>query len=409
MVNKCSFLFFFVFMYVMFADEIECSNVVEIELYSDELPVIILDYNHLINYTDLSSSIALAFGDDGLGILFVKNIPNYATKRRQLLRQSRVLSYLPDNIKSTLEDPSSLYAVGYSHGKEKLSKNKPDYYKMSYYGNPIINNPTDNSTLIDKYPEFYAANIWPKHDNNKLQESFMDLGQLIHNVGQLIAWQNDNYVSKIWSGYNSGTLFDAVNSNVPKGRLLYYFSEYEMNKFGYKNSDNNSNDSNDDSNDNWCGWHCDHSSLTGLCLGMYFDMNGNELYKIYDDTVGLYIKTRNNKLYNINLNEDDASQYLAFQIGETSQVLSKGILKATPHMVKGCGKNNQHISRSTFAVFHQPNHTFSMHIGNDNMDLERMFKNSYLPDNVIPLNKRWNNNENDTFGKFSRRTWDAYY
>jgi isopenicillin N synthase-like dioxygenase len=45
---------------------------------------------------------------------------------------------------------------------------------------------------------------------------------------------------------------------------------------------------------------------------------------------------------------------LAFQLGESSQILSGGILEATPHCVRGGSLVN--VSRNTMAVFMGPEH-----------------------------------------------------
>ena len=47
--------------------------------------------------------------------------------------------------------------------------------------------------------------------------------------------------------------------------------------------------------------------------------------------LGLYIRTRKSELIKVNIPSD----CLAFQIGETAQIHSGGILQATPHSVKG--------------------------------------------------------------------------
>lgn len=86
----------------------------------------------------------------------------------------------------------------------------------------------------------------------------MDLGSLVYSVGQLIGIQMDTYVSSQRPRYESGTLRNVVSSNIPKARLLYYFSFDEMKGF---NIDPNQRE------DSWCGWHNDHSALTGLILG----------------------------------------------------------------------------------------------------------------------------------------------
>lgn len=64
---------------------------------------------------------------------------------------------------------------------------------------------------------------------------------------------------------------------------------------------------------------------------------------------GLYIQTRHQTFVKVNIPPD----CLAFQIGEAAQVASRGLLVATPHLVKS--SNVPKISRNTFAVFLQPN------------------------------------------------------
>lgn len=82
-----------------------------------------------------------------------------------------------------------------------------------------------------------------------------------------------------------------IGTNLPKGRLLYYYSQSEMERFENRikemknenvctvENDGSSNcdkqqqqtqqqqQTNDKREDDWCGWHNDHSALTGLALG----------------------------------------------------------------------------------------------------------------------------------------------
>lgn len=67
------------------------------------------------------------------------------------------------------------------------------------------------------------------------------------------------------------------------------------------------------------------------------------------ESAGLYIKDKNNEFIKIDIPRD----CIAFQMGEASQVSSKGLLVATPHLVKGV--ESKSVARNTFAVFMQPN------------------------------------------------------
>ena len=62
---------------------------------------------------------------------------------------------------------------------------------------------------------------------------------------------------------------------------------------------------------------------------------------------GLYVQSKEGDYFKVVIPDD----YLAFQIGEAAQVASRGLLKATPHLVRGAFKEN--MARNTFAVFMQ--------------------------------------------------------
>lgn len=128
-----------------------------------------------------------------------------------------------------------------------------------------------------------------------------------------------------------------MRSRCHKGRLLYYFSKQE------------SESKNDTGVSSWCGWHTDHGSLTGLTSGMYMK-KGAEIF-CPDLAAGLYVRTRNNQIVRAVFGEDE----LAYQIGEIAEILSQGLLCATPHCVQAPkGEEAIGVERSTFALFMQP-------------------------------------------------------
>ena len=88
-----------------------------------------------------------------------------------------------------------------------------------------------------------------------------------------------------------------------KARLLYYFPMDR--KCGA-----------DEDFSDWCGWHNDHGSLTGLTPAMYFDKDGNEIPSCPDPKAGLYIRTRQGRTVRVAVPSD----CIAYQIGETAQV-----------------------------------------------------------------------------------------
>jgi len=134
-------------------------------------------------------------------------------------------------------------------------------------------------------------------------------------------------------------------SQTTKARLLHYFPPSPGAIFQ------------DDSIDNWCGFHLDHSLLTGLCSAMYLEETGTGsgepcVIPSPSPTSGLYIRTRGGDLTKVSIPADS----LAFQTGEALEIATGGRLRATPHAVRvGSSVNADKISRETFVVFMQPN------------------------------------------------------
>ena len=148
-------------------------------------------------------------------------------------------------------------------------------------------------------------------------------------VGALVASQCDSYVSsQLGDAYQPKTLQNIIkgtnNQHVDhvtchKGRLLHYYPPGELNQQESEGSESSS----------WCGWHNDHGALTALTSAMFLDPNGNEVTNP-DPHSGLHVKSRHNEIKRLVVPRD----HLAFQIGESAQILSGGILQATPHAVQ---------------------------------------------------------------------------
>jgi len=266
-----------------------------------------------------------------------------------------------------------------------MSKGVPDFSKGSYYNNPIHDQPFEDEELIRKYPSFCQPNLWPKEELPQLSVAFKDLGGLIVQVGSKLASHLDKFVSQDHKGFSR--IHDVVNkSRTIKARLLYYFPRSEE-------------DINNPSGD-WCGWHNDHCTLTGLTSAIFFDEEGNQI-KNPDPNSGLFIKTRSGVLKRVLIPAD----HLAFQIGETSQIHSGGKLVATPHAV--IAPKVPKISRGTLAVFMEPMWDYPMNHP-DGKEREDVIKGSVnLPVGVPELSLRWDKSMD--FGKFTEATFSSYY
>lgn len=122
------------------------------------------------------------------------------------------------------------------------------------------------------------------------------------------------------SGYRQHKLEDILrHSKCCKARLLHYFAMENI------STSMSSNENADTDFSSWCGWHNDHGSLTGLFPALYIE-NG-QIVQCPDPQSGLYIKSRSGKLVHAKLPLNS----LAFQVGETLQVHTGGLLQATPH------------------------------------------------------------------------------
>ncbi|KAK6136399.1 hypothetical protein DH2020_029856 [Rehmannia glutinosa] len=304
------------------------------------VPAVTISYAELKDQTaDVSEKIELGFGPNGLGILSISDVPGYTLLRQNLLHLAPRLASLPEEVKRELEDPDSRYNIGWSHGKEKLESGKPDMLKGSFYANPILDVPTNELSVVERYPSYCRPNIWPRGALPELEVAFKALGKLILDVGLLLAYHCDHYASNGFKMHENGSLQQILlRSRCHKGRLLYYFPTHQC-----ASTDDG------ESMSSWCGWHTDHGSLTGLTCGI-FTRDGVEI-SCPDTAAGLYVKTRSGQIVKVVYGEDE----IAYQIGETTEILSRGQLCATPHCVQAPkGEAGYGVERSTFALFMQP-------------------------------------------------------
>lgn len=200
-----------------------------------------------------------------------------------------------------------------------------------------------------------------------------------------------------------------------KARLLHYFpatttdcdTDTEQKKDGKLFSEKDA-DTNDDTDySTWCGWHNDHGSLTGLVPAMYLNADGEEVPSP-DPAAGLYIKSRLGDLVHVRV----PPNALCYQIGETSQIHTGGILQATPHAVRGCSSTVEAargVSRETLAVFMEPEYHGDMDLpkGRTLEQTQRTEAERHLPQSVRVLRSRWKKGMN--FGEFSEATFQAFH
>ncbi|KAI0768592.1 Clavaminate synthase-like protein [Trametes elegans] len=320
----------------------------------------------------LAPSIEKAFGSkpDSLGIIVVRDLPStYLPARERLLKLAYQFSHLDPKVRERYADPKSRYSFGWSHGKE-IMNGKPDTMKGSYYANPILDEPNVSPTLRAAYPEYYGKNIWPS-DTPEVQEfeqAFKNLGRFVFQVGCQLATACQPFASSYFTD-SSLSLADLIStSQTVKARLLHYFPPSPENPLPAE----------DEAVDSWCGFHLDHSLLTGLCSALYLRQEPAgepTVVQSPSPSSGLYIRTRGGALTKVSIPAD----CLAFQTGEALELATAGRLRATPHCVRvGAAPDAERISRETFALFMQP-------------DVDRRLSAT------------------EDFGQFSKRVFDEHY
>ncbi|TFY71132.1 hypothetical protein EVG20_g1865 [Dentipellis fragilis] len=334
-----------------------------------------ISYDTLVSSPlDLSTSIAeTAFGSSpkSLGIIIVRDLPQeYPILRERLLKLAYSFAHLDEATRERYADAKSKYSFGWSHGKE-IMNGKPDTLKGSYYANPVVDQPSVSVALRDAYPEYYGNNIWPQDADMKgFESAFKDLGGFVFNVGCKLATACQPFASSYLTDSSISLANLISSSRTTKARLLHYFPP----------SSDNPLPKDDEPIDSWCGFHLDHSLITGLCSAMYLHHNSGSAPAIVGSpspSSGLYIRNRGGDLTKVSIPAD----CLAFQTGEALELATAGRLRATPHCVRvGASESGDAtaVSRETFALFMQPD----------------------VDQKISPT---------ETFGQFSKRIFNEHY
>jgi isopenicillin N synthase-like dioxygenase len=132
---------------------------------------------------------------------------------------------------------------------------------------------------------------------------------------------------------------------------------------------------------------------------------GQEIADSPDPSSGLFVQPRNSSSSSSSNNNGGGGPVkasiphdcCAFQIGESSQILSGGLLRATPHAVRAGSTALllPYVTRESFALFLQPNDDYVLHLptGISVQDLGTPVRSD-----IEPLQSRWTPGQ--TFGEF---------
>ena len=347
-----------------------------------ETDVVIIDYEDVIESSSsktMMDCMEKAFGTNGIGLLAIRNVPDFLDAKRDVLNLAHPLAHLPSQDLQQLEDPDSLYNAGWSHGKEMLKPGTPDTAKGSFYFNPIIDVPNEKDREL--YPISYPINRWPA-TLPELEPTAKRLGSLMKDVAVHLSKHIDAYAQSKNTNYPSKSIYKSlVDTEKVKGRLLYYFP-LPSNQA--------------QSEDSWIGWHNDSGFLTALAGDLYMDKDGSIVTPPQSSSAGLYVVDRSNQVCKVTIPLD----CMAIQIGECTQILTGGSVIATPHCVRGA----PNLARASLACFIDvpPTVPLSVPPGATRESIMAMESNK-----VPSMEGRWI--DGMKFGEFLQKTFEAYY
>ncbi|KAL7563724.1 hypothetical protein ACA910_020414 [Epithemia clementina (nom. ined.)] len=359
-------------------------------------PLVILEWDDVVaseTTEQLLNALEHSLGPGGIGLVAIRNVPNVVQAKQECLPQAHMLANLPlDYLENHLTHKPSLYNAGWSHGKEKLG-DKPDFAKGSFYFNPVTDKPGTEEDRKN-FPLSYPTNIWPEDDKIPgFKDKAVRLGQILTGVVIEIAKHVDALAQTKVPNYPLQFLYNALkDTDKAKARLLYYFPLTQTN-----------NDDEDAAEDSWIGWHADSGFLTALAGDMYVDHGTGQIIPNPDPDAGLYVLDRNNVCHRVNLPSD----CVAVQIGECTQIVTGGVVGATPHCVRGPSVSSS-VSRISLACFVDTAPSFPL-LAPQGSSREEVLAESGLPNRrVPPLNARWTT-DGMTFGDFLQKSFEIYY
>ena len=226
----------------------------------------------------------------------------------------------------------------------------------------------------------------------------------MHETVALLAKHIDSMAAERVRGYTKDLLYNAMKeTEKAKGRLLYYYPlEEKANVSGGEASAASK-------EDNWIGWHNDSGFLTCLAGDLYVDdATGQPLSPSQvDPEAGLYVTDRSGESIHVTIPED----CLAIQIGECVQILTGGVVVATPHCVRGprAGWNAAtKVARISHPCFIDSKPTFplAMPEGCTREDVAHVAGSGQ--GKVPPLGDRWTE-DGQMFGDFLQKSFEKYY
>ena len=303
----------------------------------DDLPPLtLLDYDLLISGHDYSAEVAAAYSKDGLGILAVVGAPNSTIEspRRRLLQLAHTLATSPSEKLAAYERPELSYASGWSLGRETF-KGKPDMSKGSWYAHALEDDPGAGDPSAHRYPLLTPTNIWPSAlVGDDFEAAFKELSRGLYDLSAHVLRNADAYVEATNPSAPKGALLRSTHerSRLHVGRLLHYYAPNASDDAPAGGAGGAAEESDEDSG--WCGWHNDNSVITCLPPALWLDeQTGEPIAAEECPAGGLVVRTRKGRRVGVQVPRGA----ILFQLGEAAQIISGGLLMATPHAVRKGG------------------------------------------------------------------------
>jgi isopenicillin N synthase-like dioxygenase len=344
------------------------SDLNSVKSHSSNSKVIKIDYSKLIDpNSNLNDEIEQAFGRQGLGLIIIKNIPNFSETREKILRKGFELAQLNEEDLKKLEKPEAKYMVGWSKGKA-YTENDFEYLTGAFYGRTQTDRPKYNDS---EFEEIYK-NVWPEEEKIKdFKNSYIEMGTLMLNVQINMLRHLDNYLKEVIPQYRKGLMHDSFSKDYDCiSRLLNYYPASTLDKDLIKSKG-------EKIKKNLCGWHRDFGILTGLTHPKYFNKNtGKEISGIKS---GILVRDRNNEIHDVKFEENE----MALQTGDASFILSGGNIIAAPHAVKDIEGMPEDAFRTTFINFFDPPFDYKLYLPENTTEKEIYEKDPFNLANML--------------------------
>mmetsp|Transcript_75189 Transcript_75189/g.243359 ORF Transcript_75189/g.243359 Transcript_75189/m.243359 type:complete len:383 (-) Transcript_75189:59-1207(-) len=359
--------------------------------------VVVLEYADLVADADLSDKLLEAWGEGGWGIVAIRGVPDWEPTYNAALRQSHPLAHLPAESLKKLEDENSMFNSGWSHGKEKLG-DKPDFAKGSFYFNPLSDMPGSEEDR-KSFPWAMPPNRWPE-ELPETELVLKKLGTAMHEAVSHLARLVDRSMVGRVEGYNAELGRVVKDTEKCKGRLLYYFPPPEAKDAAAEVKKS------EVPEDGWIGWHNDSGFFTALSPDIYVDDKTGDVIDNPDpEGAGLWVVTRDGSSARVSIPRD----CMCVQVGECTQVVTGGLLVATPHCVRGCRPaltSGRQVARVSCPCFIDTHPVFTLNMP-EGASREAILARG-LSTKVPPLGDRWTH-DGQSFGEFLGESFKRYY